>query len=547
MNFLSGVSVTTIDWIIVVFYLIGMILLSFYLGRGQESQDDYFVGGRNLPWWAVGLSTMATQSSATSFISIPAFVALKPDGGLKYLQWEFAVPLSMIFIMIFLIPFFRNLKLISVYEYLEKRFGPKTRTFLASVFLISRGLGTGVGLYAVSIVIAVILGIPTIAAIFLIGIITLIYDTIGGMKAVVFSDVIQMGVLLSGIFITCYFAADLAGGFGNVIASLDASRLTTVDFTHTGLGDGSNYNFWAMVFGGFFLYASYYGCDQSQTQRELSAPTLHDTKLSLIFNGLARFPLIVLYVLMGVYLSGALQSSVEYQNLMAPYLESNRYDYLLPTFILHYIPTGLRAVIFAAILAAAMSSLDSSLNSLSASTMQDFIERYSNIKGDQKKFLILSKLTTVSWGIFAILSAIGLFYWQSADTVVEIINKVGSVFYGPILATFIMGVAVTSISGAAIIIGVLCGVLTNLCLFLFVPSVSWLWWNAIGFLITSLVSYLLSLSVLQIDKSPDDSLILWRSGVLSSLGKYVKWYFVLVVYFVIMLIFSILVPRLLGS
>ena len=116
---------TPLDWLIVILYLGGMILMSFWLGRGQESQEDYFVGGRDLPWWAVGLSTMATQSSATSFISIPAFVALKPDGGLKYLQWELAVPLSMIFIMIFLIPFFRKLNLISVYEYLEKRFGSK--------------------------------------------------------------------------------------------------------------------------------------------------------------------------------------------------------------------------------------------------------------------------------------------------------------------------------------------------------------------------------------------------------------------------------------
>ena len=521
--------------------------MSFYLGRGQESQDDYFVGGRDLPWWAVGLSTMATQSSATSFISIPAFVALKPGGGLKFLQWEFAVPLSMIFIMIFLIPFFRNLNLISVYEYLEKRFGPKARTTLATVFLISRGLGTGVGLYAVSIVIAVILGIHTIYAILLIGIITLIYDTIGGMKAVVFSDVIQMGVLLSGIFITCFYACNLAGGIENVLAGMDSARLMTVDFSHTGIGDNNEYNFWAMVFGGFFLYASYYGCDQSQTQRELSAPTLHDTKLSLIFNGLARFPLIVLYVSMGVFLAGALHASPEYQNLMAPHLAANKFESLLPTFILHYIPSGLKAIIFAAILAAAMSSLDSSLNSLSASTMQDFIERYSNVKGDQKKFLLLSKLTTVSWGIFAILSAIGLFYWQSADTVVEIINKVGSIFYGPILATFIMGVAVSSISGAAIITGVICGVLINLYLFLFVPNLSWLWWNAIGFLATSLVSYVLSQSIMKLDKTPSDSLILWHSGVLSNLGKYVKWYLILVVYFVAMLTFSIMIPRFLGS
>lgn len=535
---------SSFDWIILVAYLVGMILLSVYLGRGQKSQDDYFVGGRNLPWWAVGLSTMATQSSATSFISIPAFVALKPEGGLKYLQWEFAVPLAMIFIMVFLIPFFRNLNLISVYEYIERRFGSKARTILALVFLVSRGLGTGVGLLAVSIVIAVFLNIHTVYAILLIGIITLIYDTIGGMKAVVYSDVIQMVVLLAGIFICCFYANSMAGGIENLFVGFDPSRTNTIDFSSTGLGDGNTYNFWAMTIGGFFLYASYYGCDQSQTQRELSAPTLADTKLSLIFNGLARYPLIILYVVMGVFLSSALTHSSEYQALMNSYVSNHRYDYLLPVFVLNFIPDGIRAVIFAAILAAAMSSLDSSLNSLSASTMQDFVERFSKVKTDERKFLLLSKFTTVCWGIFAVLVATGLFYLNSKDTIVEVINKVGSIFYGPILATFVMGVSVPFVSGAAVILAVITGVLVNVCLASFVPGVSWLWWNAIGFLVCSVVSIVLSKSVFPVQDQVANNLILWESGVLKGQKKWLKWYLVLFVYFLVMLAVSAFVPTL---
>lgn len=543
---------TPLDWLIVILYLGGMILMSFWLGRGQESQEDYFVGGRDLPWWAVGLSTMATQSSATSFISIPAFVALKPDGGLKYLQWELAVPLSMIFIMIFLIPFFRKLNLISVYEYLEKRFGSKTRTFLASVFLVSRGLGTGVGLYAVSIVIAVILSIQPLQAILLIGVITLIYDTIGGMKAVVYSDVIQMIVLMAGIAICSYYSFQIGGGVEGLVAALsgsslstgsgfDPSRLKAFDIGHTGLGDGSNYNFWAMTLGGFFLYASYYGCDQSQTQRELSAPTLADTKYSLIFNGLARFPLIIMYVAMGVLLAAAYTSSPGFQELMSGYIDQSRFDYLLPVFILNFVPDGLRAIIFAAILAAAMSSLDSSLNSLSASTMQDFVERYTGLSGSRKYFLIMSKVTTVLWGVFAIIAASGLHFLRSSDTVVEVINMVGSIFYGPILATFIMGVAVACVSGPAIITGVVCGVGFNLYLALFCPDISWLYWNAFGFIVAALVSYLSSLTIFRTTNRPDDSLILWNSGVLAGQKKWIPWYLVLLTYFLFIVFFSLTV------
>ena len=145
-----------IDWTIIIVYLGLMVAFSVYLGKGQESQDDYYVGGRDLPWWAIGISTMATQSSANSFIGIPAFVALTEGGGLTWLQYELAVPLAMIFVMVFLLPFFRKLELVSVYEYLELRFGRPTRLFLSAIFLISRALATGMGIYAAALVLTTV-------------------------------------------------------------------------------------------------------------------------------------------------------------------------------------------------------------------------------------------------------------------------------------------------------------------------------------------------------------------------------------------------------
>ena len=206
-----------LDWSIIIVYLMGMIGLSVFLGRKQSNQEDYYVGGRNLPWWAVGISTMATQTSAISFISVPAFVALAPLGGLTLLQYEMSVPLAMIVVMAFLLPFFRKLELVSVYEYLEMRFGPSVRYLVSTVFLISRALATGVGVYAIAIVLSVCLSTPLWLNILIIGIVTIIYDTIGGMAAVVYSDVIQMVILLNGVVLCIIYAANSVGGFEVIV------------------------------------------------------------------------------------------------------------------------------------------------------------------------------------------------------------------------------------------------------------------------------------------------------------------------------------------
>ncbi len=514
------------DWFIIIVYLCGMIGLSIYLGKSQSNEEDYFVGGRKLSWWAVGLSTMATQTSAISFISIPAFVALKLGGGLTWLQYELAVPLAIILVMAFLIPFFRKLKLVSIYEYLEWRFGSSVRYLVSGVFLVSRGLGTGVGVYASGIVLAVCLGIPLWLTILIIGVVTVIYDTIGGITAVVYSDVIQMVVLISGIMVCIVYAADIVGGLDDVWASFPEGRRIAIDPSTGFKGAEASVPFWAFLFGGIFLYTSYYGTDQSQVQRELSAVTTADTKKSLLLNGFARFPLTVLYVLLGMVMLGVFLNSPE---LMAR-VPHDKPDYLVPQFILLYLPQGLRALLFASLLSAAMSSLDSALNSLSAATVHDFIAPRLKTKD---RLLLISKLTTVSWGI--LITVFAFLVGGISETVIESINKIGSAFFGPILAAFIVGVLSKKATPRSITTGILAGVAFNLLLRLSLPGVYWMWWNMSGFLVASGVSYIVSLFDPTSLSKDISQYVLRGSDLLQEERRWWPVYAGLVLYFFLML------------
>lgn len=523
---------TGLDWGIIIAYMIAMILLSVYLGRGQESEEDYYVGGRNLPWWAVGISTMATQTSVISFVSIPAFVAMKEGGGLTWLQYELAVPLAMIVVMVFLLPFFRKLELVSVYAYLEMRFGPSVRYFLSGVFLVSRGLGTGVGIYASAVVLEKCLGIELWQTIILIGVITVIYDTIGGMTAVVYSDVIQMAVLLGGLVACIWLAADEVGGVGAMIDAFPTERWAAYD-PSTGIGDGSDTPFWGFLIGGLCLYVSYYGVDQSQAQRELSAPTMAETRKALVFNGLARFPLTLLYLALGVALGAVYAQGGGMEGVAKP-------DDLVPVFILQHLPEGLRAVLLAAMLAAAMSSLDSALNSLSAATMQDFIEKIRPLRPERR--LMVGRITTVIWGAAITASA---FLFGGQETVVEVINKVGSAFYGPILAAFLMGLLTRRANAVGVLGGVVAGVAFNVCMWLlYSDELYWMWWNLFGLVIAAGATLALSLLGPRPAAEKLDGYTLSLGGILAEERKWLGTHALLIGYFILILVCTFYVDSL---
>lgn len=531
-----------LDWTVIIIYFIGLIYMSVRLGEGQESQEDYYVGGRDLPWWAVGLSTMATQTSAISFASIPAFVAIKKGGGLQWIQYEFAVPLAMIFIMVFFIPFFRQLELISVYRYMEDRFGKASRYLLAGIFLVSRGLATAVGLFMAALILTVCFNVELWITIILIGVITLIYDTIGGMKAVVYSDVVQMGILMLGIFFCSYYALKDIGGFAEAFKVFPKERLVSIDNTW-GFSKGEGFPFWGYLIGGFFLYSSYYGCDQSQTQRELSAPTLDDTKKSLFFNGFFRFPLTILYMIMGILIGAYIVKNADFgAQVQGAVSALKKPDIMLPYFMMVKIPHGIKALIFSALLAAAMSSLDSAINSLSASTMQDFVEKFVDLGNDNKKYLFYSRATTVFWGTIITLSAF-LFKKMEGTTVVEAINQVGSTFYGPILASFLVGVSIRRVNQAGLIAGMIAGVAVNVLLWQLAPQVFWMWWNLTGCVVAIVVSYVVSLMTAEPDYEKVDKLIIWNSPLAANEKKWIPKYAVLVVYFFIMLAVAYYLPK----
>ncbi|MCA9581274.1 MAG: sodium/solute symporter [Myxococcales bacterium] len=468
---------TPLDWTVIVAYLGAMVALSAFIGTRQRSQEDYYVGGRTIPWWAIGISTMATQTSANSFLGIPAFVALSPGGGLTWLQYEMAVPLAMLVAMATLSPTFRRLELISIYEYLERRFDRPTRLVMAGVFLLSRGLATGIGIYAAALVVQVCIGSPLWFCILLVGGITVVYDTIGGMTAVVYSDVVQLVILLLGIILCIALASSMSMDWTEMLRAHAPERLDALDMGH-GLGDRARTPFWGFLVGGFVLYISYYGVDQSQAQRQLSAPTLREAKRSLVFNGFARFPLTLLYLVLGLAIGAVYHRDPD----LRAAVPAEHLDYLVPAFVQRFVPSGLRGLLFAGIFAAAMSSLDSALNSLSATTMRDFVEP----RIAPHRRLVASRITTVLWG--AIITAFAFWVGNISSTVVEGINKLGAFFYGPLLAAFLAGILDRRARGPAVLVGVLLGVLTNALLFILFPdTVHWMWWNCAG-LATAMVT-----------------------------------------------------------
>ena len=477
---------STLDWLVIGLYLASTLGLSAWLARHQQTAADYYVGGRALPWWALGISILATQSSANSFIGIPAYVALVPGGGLTWLQYELMLPLAMIFVMLVLVPVLRGLGVISVYEYLERRFDKPTRQVLSMVFLLSRGLATGVALYAAALLVQVCTGLPLIWAIVLTGGITAVYDSLGGMRAVVWTDVIQMIVLLGGIVLCAAVAWRLAGGGSAILELQDSGRSAAIEWAH-GIGDGARAPLWGFVAGGLVLYISYYGVDQSQAQRTLSASSIDAAQRALVFNGLMRFPLTLAYAGLGLALGAVAIKEPALREAIPP----NRPDLLVPRFIELYVPSGLRGLLVAAVLAAAMSSLDSALNSLSAATIRDFVEP----RLGSANALRASRLVTFAWGL-AIIAFASLASGFSTG-VVESINRVGALFYGPLLAAFICGILDRRARGPAVLAGVAAGLGTNGVLAYAMPAeLFWMWWNvtglAVAVVVTSLGSRLLA-------------------------------------------------------
>jgi SSS family solute:Na+ symporter len=484
-------TLNILDWSIIIVYLMGMIGLSAYLARGQKSDRDYYLGGNKTAPLPIALSTMATQCSTNSLLGAPAFVAFAAGGGLIWLQFELAVPFAMIVLMALVFPLLRGLNLISVYAYLENRFDARTRTLVSIFFQFIRAFSTGVTVYGISLVLMLCLNLPFWAAVLMLGGITIVYDVLGGMKAVIWSDVIQIVVLFGAILTAIVLAVHLAGGLSVVFDQ--PARLRAVNFSSHGLGDGQTFAFWPMLIGGLFLYLSYYGCDQTQAQRELSTRSVADTNRALFLDGMMRFPLVFSYCFLGLCLGAYVLLHPDFLTAL-PLTENGEpnYNVAVPVFVLRHFPHGLIGLVMVGLFAAAMSSLDSTLNALSALSMQDIVKRHLKIELSGRKELILSKLLTVFWGSVCLFFA--FFVGGISDTIIESINKIGSLLNGPLLAVFLMGMLSRRINGQGATGGLIVGFGVNLLLWLFAPKISWLWWNVIGFFTAYVTGYLISLA-----------------------------------------------------
>ena len=487
-----------LDYSIIGFYLLLFLGIGYFF-RENNSSKDYFLGGRSIGWIPLSLSTMATQLSAISFISAPAFVGLKKGGGLQWLSYEFGVPLAMAFLMIFLIPTLYKSGVVSVYAYLEKRFDVSSRLLISFVFQVSRSVATGVMVYTMALILQATTQLNFEISVLTIGVVTLIYSFQGGMKAVIWGDVIQMVLLFVGIVVCLYFGLSTLGGIDSFLANIDHERLNAVDFHKWGFlnaNSGNDFGFWPMLIGGFFLYASYYGTDQTQSQRLLSSKDLPTIQKLLLANGIFRFPVTLTYCIMGLVLGTLfMQDPVFQEALNSVYvnniaiLKGKKADLMVPVFIAHYLPHGIKGLLIVAILAAAMSSLSSTVNSLSAVFMEDYLKRFKPnwIKGN---YVFLSRGISLFWGLLCL--GLAFFAGNIEGTVIEVINKIGSIFFGPILAIFILAIWSKRTSALNANIGLITGVAVNIYLWLFVPDVFWFWWNAIGCICSCLVALLWS-------------------------------------------------------
>lgn len=474
---------TWLDYSIVSIYLLGLLYLGLKF-RHQHSGKEYFLGGRSLAWPTLTLSVMATQLSAISFISAPAFVGLREGGGLIWLSYELALPIAVIIMLWRLLPTLHNAQVVSVYDYLEQRFSRSTRILISLVFQISRSFATAIMIYAISLILQGTMGLNQLNAILVIGVITLVYSAMGGMKAVVYGDAIQMVLIIAGAALCLWAGLDIIGGWEKVFDVIPSERLQATNTITAGL-NGSDFGLLPMLFGGVVLYASYYGCDQSEAQRALSSHSIQDLKKMMLAVAFLRFPVTLLYCMVGLVI-GALVISTPELHAQIPAGEP---DWMMPIFIINYLPAGVVGILVVAILAAAMSSLSSAINSLAAVTTED-ICRITGEKPDEDTYLKRARFAGIAWGLITLL--LSLYAGNIAPTVIEAINKIGSVFYGPVLATFLVGIHSRKVSPLAANVGLLAGVATNVFLWLSDNTLFWFWWNLIGFVVTLSFALLLS-------------------------------------------------------
>ena len=533
-----------INWLIVGGYVAYVLVDGIRRARGTKEVEGYFLANRSLPWWAVGLSVMATQLSAVTMIGTTGQGA---TDGLRFVQFYFGLPLAMVILGVTLVPFLRGAGVYTAYEYLERRFGPETRTMTAFLFLLSRGMSCGVIIAAPAVVFSAVFGWPLVWCVALIGVPTVAYTMLGGIQAVTWADVKQMiliVVALLAVVVVLIVQMPVSPGEALHIAGA-TGRLRVFDFS---FDINETYTFWSGLIGGTFLMLSYFGTDQSQVQRYLAAKSVNAARTSLLMSAYWKIPLQALVLLVGVMVfvyyqfqappllyNPAHENAVvemrgaEYGALQARYGEalvereraargvadaagedaarraamddflareaaveeirtealamaeevtgepSRDVNYIIPRFVLGELPIGLAGLFIAAIIAAAMSSISSELNSLSTTSIIDFYRRWFRPEASDAHYLRVSKVATAFWGVFACIVAV---YAVSLGSLIEVVNRFGSFFYGSILGVFLLAM-VPRARGMGALVGLVLGMVA-VGLIEWRTDVAYLWLNVIG-------------------------------------------------------------------
>ena len=461
-----------IDFAIIAVYLLGITLFGMRFRKRQRTLRDYFLAGRDIPWWAIALSIVAAETSTLTIISIPG---LAYDTNLTFLQVVMGYVVGRFIISFVLLPHYFRGELFTAYELIERRFGPHLRTLTSGLFLLTRAAAEGVRVYAVSIVVSIALGTGEIASIAIITVLTLIYTFEGGLAAVIWTDVVQTAIYVGGTLVgVATIIHYVPGGWAHIHQIAEAGgKLRVFDFTPT---FWKPYTFWAGVIGGAFLTTASHGTDQLIVQRLLAARSQRQSVAALLSSGAAILFQFGLFLVLGVML---------FAYYMLPSAHFGKADWIYPTFIVTRMPHGISGLLIAAILAAAMSNLSAALNALSSSTIMDFYLRLRPQTPEGKK-MRLSRFSTVMWAtVLFILAVLSLHH---VSRVVEVGLQIASIAYGAMLGVFLLGVLTRRATQYGAMAGMLCGFATEIYLWQF-SKVPWTWWVAIGTVVTFVVGY----------------------------------------------------------
>ncbi len=466
-----------LDFAIIGLYLAGITLFGLRFRKKQRTLRDYFLAGRDIPWWAIALSIVAAETSTLTIISIPG---LAYDTNLTFLQVVMGYVVGRVVISFVLLPQYFHGDLYTAYELIERRFGPGLRSLTAGLFLLTRAAAEGVRVYAVSIVVSIALGTGEVASIAIITILTLVYTFEGGLAAVIWTDVVQTAIYVGGTLVGLVTIVHLVPGGWSAIhaAAASAGKLQVFDFRvfHSSGGVWIPYTFWAGLIGGTFLTTASHGTDQLIVQRLLAARGQKQSVTALLSSGVAILFQFALFLTVGIMLWA-------YYRL--PSAAFGKPDRIYPTFIVTRMPHGISGLLIAAILAAAMSNLSAALNSLSSSAIMDFYARF-RPAAEEKTKMRLSRVATFVWA--TVLFSLALIALHKVGRVVEVGLQIASVAYGALLGVFLLGVLTRRANQVGAMVGMVFGFGVELYLWGW-TRVPWTWWVMIGTTVTFGVGY----------------------------------------------------------